>query len=375
MMRMNSRLIPAGIAFLLATLAGAPSLNSQSSAQAGGAQQQNPKPPTPPAPDPPQQGGMRQRIVARTDLVIVPVTVKNGQGELIGDLTKDEFRIFDDSVEQQVILFDSNPFPLSAVVLIDNDLSDKPADQVQKSLQAIAGGFGPNDEVALVTYDEYPSTVADFSASNDDLLTHLKRLEIGSHTSIIVDDPTTAPPTINGKALPDGTGPAAHGSRRPANNTALNDAVFAATDMLKSRGRERRKIIFLVSDGSNSKHNSHTFEETLHFLLTDDVTVYSISVSHSLPIGKALVQKGAGELEKYAFDTGGDTFVASKQQDLERLYADVTEEARNEYTLTFAPQDIHKDKDYHTIEVRVRRAGLNVTAREGYYQSAVGVSH
>jgi VWFA-related protein len=366
MTRMRWSLI--GIAFLLAILA---------IAAPDGAHQQDAKPASPPAqaPPPPQQGGMRQRIVARTDLVIVPVTVKNGQGALIGDLTKDEFRVFADDVEQQVILFDSNPFPLSAVVLIGNNLTDKPAEQVQKSLEAIAGGFGPSDEVAVVTYDAFPNTVSEFTANNDDLLTQLKRLEIGSHSGIIVDDPTTAGPVINGKSLPDGAGPPAHGSGRPAKDTALYDAVYAATDMLKTRGRDRRKIIFLISDGSNSKHNNHTFDETLHSLLVQDVTVYSISVSHSLPIGKSLVQKGAEDLQKFAFDTGGDTFVGSKQLDLERLYADLTEEARNQYTLTFSPQDIHKDKDFHSIEVRVRRPGLDVTTREGYYQSAISVGH
>jgi Ca-activated chloride channel family protein len=372
----------AGIVFLLTVFLKTPSLSSQSTAPPSAAQQQQNQEPSAPHPQsgspaatPAQQGSTRSRIITRTDLVIVPVTAKNGQGQLVGDLTKDEFRVFADSVEQQVILFDSNPFPLSAVVLIGNNLSDKPAEQVQKSLQAIAGGFGPNDEVALVTYDSYQTTVAEFSKSNDDLLTQLKRLEIGSHSAIIVDDPTTAPPTINGKPLPDGTGPPAHGSGRPANDTALYDAVYAAADMLKTRGRDRRKIIFLVSDGSNSKHNTHTFDETIHALLADDVTVYSISVSHSLPIGKALVQKGASELQKFAFDTGGDTFVGSKQPDLERLYSDLTEEARNQYTLTFSPQDIHKDKDFHIIEVRVRRPGLDVTTRQGYYQSAIGIGH
>jgi VWFA-related protein len=377
------RLVLAGAAFLFAILAGAPSLKSQSPTLPNAPQPQNTKPaapPTqtaPPGSSAPQQGGMRARIVARTDLVIVPVTVKNNPGQLIGDLTKDEFRVFADGVEQQIILFDSNPFPLSAVVLIDNDLSERPAAQVQKSLVSIAAGFGPNDEVALVTFDAYQNTIADFSPNNDNdaLFTQLKRLEIGSHSSVVVDDPTTAGPIINGQQQPNGTGPPAHGSGRYAANTDLNDAVYAAADMLKSRGRERRKIIFLISDGSNSKHNTHTVDETIHSLLADDVTVYSISVSHSLPIGRSLIQKGADELQKFAFDTGGDTFVASKQLDLERLYSDVTEEARNQYTLTFSPQDIHKDKDYHTIEVRVRRPGLNVTAREGYYQSAVSVGH
>lgn len=322
---------------------------------------------------PPQQGGTRARIVARTDLVIVPVTVKDDRGQLVADLTKEDFRVFADDVEQQIILFDANAFPLSAVVLVDNDLSDKPAQQVQKSLEAIAAGFGPNDEVALVTYDEYPNTVADFSFNNDALFTQLKRLGLGSHNSTIVADPTTAGPVINGQQLPNGQGMPRHNSGRYTTSNDLDDAVYAAGQMLKSRGRDRRKIIFLISDGTNSKHNEHTFAETLHGLLADDISVYSISVSHSLPIGKSLIQHGEAEIQKYADQTGGDTFVATKQADLERLYSEVTEEARNQYTLTFSPQDVHTDRDYHSIEVRVRRPGLDVTSRKGYYESAISV--
>jgi len=313
----------------------------------------------------------RPTIRRRTDLVIVPVTVKDHAGRLVSDLDRSDFRAFADGVEQQIINFDSNPFPLSAVVLIDNDLSQKSVDQVQKSLVSIAAGFGPNDEVALVTYDEYPETVAGFSFNNDQLFTQLKRLEVGSHSTTIVADPTTAGPMINGQSLPNGQGVPVHGSARYQNNSALDDAVFSAGQMLKARGRDRRKIIFLISDGSNSKHNQHTFDETLHALLVADISVYSISVTRSLPVGRSLLQHGTAEIDKYAADTGGDTFFATKQSDLERLYSDVTEQARNEYTLTFSPQDIHRDQDYHPIEIRVRRPGLSIRAREGYYQSAI----
>lgn len=316
----------------------------------------------------------RSRIVSRTELVIVPVTVKDGRGLLVPDLEQNDFRIFEDDVEQQIILFDSNPFPLSAVILIDNNLATKQAEQVQKSLVSISAGFGPNDEAALVTYEDYPETISEFSSNNDDLFTKLKRLQIGSHSAAMTSDPTTEGPLINGQPVPTGQGVPQHGSGRPANNTALDDAVFAAGQMLKGRGRDRRKIIFLVSDGSNSHHNQHTYEQTLRSLLETDVSVYSISVTHSVP-GKSIFEHGLGQADRYAAKTGGDTFYAAKEEDLDRLYSAVTEEARNQYTLTFSPRGADKEHDYHTIEVRVRRPNLNVSAREGYYQSALGVAH
>ena len=308
-------------------------------------------------------------IVTRT--VIVPVTVKDRSGDLIGDLTKSDFRLFSDGIEQKIAGFSSDAVPLSTVVLIDDDLPDRAVTQVQKSLEAIAGGFGPRDEVALVTYDQYPNTISDFSTNNDQLFTQLKRLELGSHPTAIISDPTTAGPFINGQPVPTATGEPQHGSKRPQNTDSLDDAVYAAGEMLRTRPRDRRKIVFLISDGSNSKYNHHTFDETLRMLLEADVSVYSISVTRSVPIGKALVQRGVASIDKYANLTGGDTFFSSKDADLERLYSDVTEEARNEYTLTFYPEQADRTKDFHSIEVRVERPGLDVTARSGYYQSAI----
>ena len=200
---MTRKFLVLGIAFFVAA-----SLNGLIGAQS----QSTPPPPAPP----PQgttgtstsqqsaagQGDARSRITVRSDLVIVPVTVKDSQGRLVGDLQKDEFRVFEDDIEQQILLFTSDPFPLSAVVVVDDDLPQKAGEQVQKSLATISAGFGPNDEVAVVTYDAFPTTVADFSFNNDQLYTLLKRLQLGSHSTAIVTGgvPAATPdPVINGR--------------------------------------------------------------------------------------------------------------------------------------------------------------------------------
>src|SRR6202167_3740905 len=144
-------------------------------------QSQSAPPPAGPPQNSKQASEARQAIKIRTNLVIIPVTVKNRDGQLIGDLQRDEFRVFCDNVEQQIVFFTSDPFPLSAVVLIDNDLSIKSADQVQKSLTAISGGFGPNDEGASGPYGQFPTTVSVFSFNNDLLSAQLKRHALRSH--------------------------------------------------------------------------------------------------------------------------------------------------------------------------------------------------
>jgi VWFA-related protein len=351
--------------------------SSQPSPQPPPSQQQvPPQQPTPPQQQPSLQRGATPQgktqapLIVRSEAVIVPVTVKDGHGQLVGDLERDDFRIFEDDVEQKIASFSSDPVPLSAVVLIDNDLSQKNANQVQKSLVSIAAGFGPSDEVALVTYDEFPNTVSDFSSDNDKLYTQLKRVELGGHSTMIVNDPTTAGPVINGQKLPDGTGIPLHGASRVKVTAAVDDALFSAGQMLKARDRGRRKIIFLVTDGSDSRNDAHTFDETLRTLLSSDVSVYSIAVTRTLPLGGKLLQHGASQVDRYVSLTGGDRFYADKEGDLDRLYSSVTEQARNQYTITFTPEDVHGAKDYHSIEVRVRRTGLDVYARQGYYQSA-----
>jgi VWFA-related protein len=305
-------------------------------------------------------------IRIRTDAVVVPVTVKNRDGQLIGDLRRDEFRLLQDGIEQKIIQFSSDPYPLSAVVVIDNNLSQKQSAQVQKSLIAIAAGFGPADEVAVVTYDQFPKTVADFSFNNDQLFTTLKRLELRSHFpgAGFQGGPLTAGPTANGHSLETGA-PTPLGAKLAPETKDLDDAVYSAGEMLKARGRDRRKTVFLISDGNNSRHNEHTFNQTIQLLLTGDVSVYSISVGH------ALLQHETARLEKYASDTGGDSYFAGNAADLERLYSKATEQARNQYILAFTPEEADRTKDYHTIEVRVRRPDLDVSAREGYYSSAV----
>jgi len=313
-------------------------------------------------------------IVVRARSVIVPVTVKDTRGQLVGDLTKDEFRIFVDGVEQKIATFSSDPVPLSAVVLLDNDLAEKVMPHVQNSLTTISAGFGPSDEVALVTFDQFPQTVSDFSFNNDLLFTKLKRLELGTHGDQVVSDPTTAGPLINGQPAPGATSVPTHGSQRYKKVNALDDAVYAAVQMLKTRGRDRRKIIFVVSDGNDAGRNTHSFDQTLHLLLESDVSVYSISVLHTVPVGKSILQQGESHLDQYAQNTGGDTFYGSKEEDLSRLYTDLTEEARNQYTLTFAPDDVPQARDYHEIEVRVRRPNLSIETRHGYYESAIVVA-
>jgi len=329
-----------------------------------------------------------------TRLVVVPVIVKDPQGQLVSGLSRSDFRVLEDNVDRPIITFSAEPVPMSAVVVLDNDLSDKQAKQVQNSLETISAAFGPGDEVALVTYDQFPTTVSNFTTDNDTLYTQLKRLELGSHSTFVYPDPETAGP-INPNPNDPTSATRVKGPPKYQSTSFLDDAVYAAGQMLSDRERQRctdeakqaqklgqvnqntcravRKIVFLVTDGADARDEKHPYDETLTTLLQHDISVFSISVTHSVPIGKSLLQHGQSQLVNYATNTGGDTFYAAKQKDLDRMYANLTEEARNEYTLTFQPAPKDTAKDFHSIEVRVENHGTNldILTRDGYYLSSV----
>jgi VWFA-related protein len=328
---------------------------SQSSGQAPSLQSQDP----------------RARIRTTVSEVIVPVTVKNGAGELVTDLQQRDFRIFEDGVEQRISSFSVDAFPLSAAVLIDDDLKRSSADRVQKTLETIAAGFIASDEVSLWRFDEVPELLSDsgFIADNDALLTQLKRIDLSSSFPGVGSAPMTNGPRVNTQAP---TGPLQRSAMSIGhpNNKHINDAIYAAGEQLRDRPRERRKIIFLISDGQNAKNNTHSYDETLKLLLSADISVYAVGVGEA-NLNRGITFLGNNILAKYAHSTGGDIFYGSSREDLEGLYPRVSEQARNQYTLAYSAAKTDHTQPYHTIEVRVERPGLSMLARDGYYLNAM----
>jgi VWFA-related protein len=303
-------------------------------------------------------------ITTRT--VVVPVTVKDRHGNLVPDLQKDEFRIFEDGVEQNITGFRSDPVPLSIVVLISNDLKQKDADQVEPSLRAIVGGMSTSDEAYISRFDQYFHEGTGFIKDQDKLIAQLKRTQISADSSAPPSGDPFHGPVLNGGAIPVAGGPPATDPSVRAikgqSTTALDDAVYGAATVLQSRpSRDRRKVILLISDGQNGPHvNTHSYDEVRAELLKQEIAVYSVAT------GSAYFDRKFNRLVSYAHDTGGDVYFGAKQNSFSEFYAQICEEARNQYTLYFEPRGDSK-VDYHPIEVRVRREGLTILAREGYY--------
>jgi VWFA-related protein len=342
---------------------------------------QNPPQAPSPKPDaaagaaaPPQNVAAPQadsRVILRANptLVVLPVTVKDSSGHLVPDLTKEEFRVLDDNVEQRVSFFTVEGFPLSAVVLIDNDLRGKDSEMVESSLKSIVAGLSLADEAFVCRFDTNFHPGKGFTKDQDKLVTELRRTRLEGESDVIGPDPGGpfgAGATINGQSV--SGGPAIPPSTKILKNQptkALDDALYEAAGLLSERGRDRRKIIFLISDGQNAKNNKNSYETVVKELLRYNISVYSLGV------GGGFLDRKFTRLQAYAHDTGGDVYYAAKRNTLEELYSRVTEQARNQYTLAYSPQGNDKGKDYHSVEVRVRRPGLNIITREGYYSALI----
>ncbi len=307
------------------------------------------------SPSSPQQNGAQARIRIPVNLVIVPVTVKDVAGRLVPDLRQDEFRVFEDNIEQRVGFFRADVVPISMVVLIDNDLKSKDAKQVGESPW-------------VCRFDQFFHPGKGFISDQDKLLTELKRTRLDEEPSVASSGPPIDNgPSINGHSAigdaPNIAGGVMNIKGQPTK--ALDDAVYAAAQLLKDRDRERRKIIFLISDGVNApKFNTYNYDTTLKELLRYNISVYGVGV------GSAFFERRFERLSKYAHDTGGDVYYGLKSRAMEDLYSRVTEEARNQYTLAYAPSGTDRGAEYHSIEVRVKREGLTILTREGYYAGA-----
>jgi Ca-activated chloride channel family protein len=308
----------------------------------------------------------RGKIRVNSNLVVLPVTVKDREGNLVPDMEMQDFRVFDDDVEQSIEIFTTEAFPLSLVVLVDDDLKSKDAAALVASLRSVTAGISLGDEAMVCHFDLEFYPAGEFTSDEDVLVAQLKGAKDASAPS-----KTSAAPVANGADWhPAGVGeptniPVTNLGSRPTK--ALDDAIYAAAELLHDRERSRRKIILLISDGLNgAQFNRHTYDEAVEKLLHENISVYGLA------IGSDSFHKKFGRMRDYANGSGGDIYYASKSNAMERLYSQMTEQARHEYTLAYVPRGNNPNADYHVVRVKTFEEELLVKTRQGYYSAPKG---
>ena len=309
-----------------------------------------------------------------TNFVLVPVTVKDSDGHLVDGLLPKDFSVFEDGRKQDLKFFTSDPFPLSAAVVLDVGMPDTAVQKITQTYTALAGAFSPFDEVSLYTYSTTVSQVMDFNSVGEKLTGILNQMKLsrGSNNGAPVMNGPLGPqgPTVNG--IPVERPGAQPNISPPKDVRVLNDAVLRAALDLSKRDRARRKIIFIISDGR--EYGSRvSYRDVLKVLLSREITVYAIGVeAAAIPVYEKLQKLhvphyGYGDiLPKYAAATGGEVFSELSRENIAVAYARATGDARNQYTLGYTTRAT-PSSTYRDIEVRVDRPGLKITAKSGYY--------
>ena len=343
-------------------------------------EQTNPQPPppgsreiktVPPGSVPTSENG-RDELMTLTktvSFVTVPVTVKDHEGKRVEGLLAKDFSIYEDGTLQKLTFFTSDPFPLSAALIVDQGLPDPVLRKVNQTFSALGGAFGPFDEVAVFTYGNTVSKRQDFgnSARMEMALQRIKDESGNNAGASVVGGPFGSGPQTNSKPV--------DGAKQVITPTpeshVLNDAILMAAQELAHRAPTTRKIIFIISDGQEYGSRA-SYAQVLKVLLTDGIAVYAIGVDTAEMLNKPISKvhiPGFGYsniLPRYVNATGGDVLNEFSKESIESSYQRITLEARNQYTLGYNTA-LKPSSNYRDIEVRVKKPGLEISAKHGYY--------
>jgi len=314
-----------------------PAESTQTSATPGGAQNaagQNPAERK--STDQNSSNGDIPRIRVGINEVNVVFTVTDKHGKRITDLKQADFHFLDDNkpaAEIRSFHAETN-LPLQVGLLIDasNSVRDRFKFEQESAIeflnQTVRRGY---DQAMVVGFDATPEVTQDFTDDTEKL---------------------------------------GHGVRelRPGGGTALYDALyFACRDKLlkKAQSGPTRRAIILLSDGEDNL--SHvTREEAIEMAERADAIVYTISTNVS-------GTKAAGDkvLERIADATGGRAFFPFQIRDVANAFAEIQDELRSQYDVSYKPADLKSDGHFRTIEiVALDRKTFRVRARRGYYAPA-----
>jgi VWFA-related protein len=162
----------------------------------------------------------------------------------------------------------------------------------------------------------------------------------------------------------------------------LNDAILAAGKALSTRPQGMRRMIYVISDGKESRSKA-SFHEVVHYLEGNQIAVYGTLVGDSATWGLGYLDKFKipllplspdNILPRYTDATGGHLYAEFSENGIQRSFAEIAALARTQYTIGYYSRVPVLDGKYRTIEVDVMRPDLVVKAKKGYYPTATNLS-
>ena len=320
-------------------------------------------PPPPPPVTPKKVEDMPDySLKVNVPLVNVDVLVTTKDGQFIPGLKQGNFRILEDGVPQQVTHFNVSQAPITAVLLVEfASTSYTFMVQALQASYAFANTLKKDDWVAVTYYDMQPHILVDFTQDKKAVYGALNQLRIPGFAE-----------------------------------TNLFDALYDTLDRLDRV--EGKKYVILVTTGIDTFSKLTLDKITKKIKDTKDVTIFPISVGFILreycethrcgythgmgiPVGHMDYLQGDNEMRTFAAMTGGRAYFPRFQGELPELFGDISNDIRNQYTISYAPTNSKLDGTYRKLKVQVvgpdggplkvkdqkgKDVKIDVVARDGY---------
>src|SRR5438093_2800969 len=288
--------------------------------------------PPPPGQDP-NAGKQGSSIKVDVNLVVLHTTVLDDRQRFADGLKPENFRVFEDKVEQKLSVFKREDVPVSMGLVIDNSgsMRDK-RPRVNEAAITLVQASNPQDEAFVVNFNDdfYLDLDKDFTSSIPELKEALERID-------------------------------SRGS------TAMRDAILGSLDHLKKASKDK-KVLLVVTDGEdNASRNS--LEKMIREIQKTDTVIYTIGLLGQE--NKKEAKRARKVLEQISAASGGLAYFPENVDDVHNICEQVAHDIRNQYILAYYPTNTRRDGTFRTIQVEVipprGRGKLMARTRNGYY--------
>jgi len=358
-------------------------------------QQPAPQPRPPAAQTPPQT-----TVPVEVKVVNVLATVRKKKGEIVRNLTKDDFKLEEDGRPQTIRYFaQETDLPLTLGLLIDTSGSQRRVlDQERSASSTFLDQVlrVDKDKAFIIHFDHEVELLQDFTSSRQKLdaaLQSLQTPQFGRQRS--PGDGSDSSDPQSGDQSGDQRG--SHRRGGWGGGTMLYDAVYLASNQMMAK-QQGRKALIVLSDGVD-RGSKETLASAIEAAQRADTLVYSILFKDEEGFGNGgfggrrggwggrggmgggMGRGGGGRypqesrpdgkkiLERISNQTGGRLFEVSKKEPVDRIYDSVQEELRNQYSLGYTPDPPDNEPGYHKITLATKQKDLIVQARDGYFSA------
>lgn len=380
---------------------------------AGQDQGSAPPPAAPATPAAPAPDGAQPKFSSKVDVVNLFATVRDRQGKIVKDLTKDDFLLDEEGKPQAIKYFaQESDLPLYLGLLVDTSLSQRNvlSQERSASYQFFDQVLREDRDLAFVVhFDAEVELLQDFTSSRKDLekaldLLHVNQQQLqqrqqgqgqggGGYPGGGGGYPGGGYPGGGYPGGGGGGGGGGQGRGRRGGGTDMYDAISLASDELMAK-QKGRKALILLTDGVDTG-SKYTLFEGVASAQKADTLVYSVlfsdpDVYQQQAMGPRMGGRGMGRgggmgrtpmpggggydsangkkvLEQIARETGGRFFQVSHSHPLDKIYAEIQEDLRSQYSIGYTPEPPSQGGVYRHVHLTSKRKNMTVVTREGYY--------